>query len=163
MIWWISGRNTDYLSNNTAQDCRKWMNLWANNDSADDLCQSVHSLPAVSWPAMSSSLRLWWLFTAWKLSFHISQMMLLQRGLTLWKWIFNRQSHVFNYYIRHFCARMFCASPLRPPHFPPPSSSSHFPISPGTTVIASPHCIPKLSHAVFPRPDLTVWLLLLQR
>lgn len=113
--------------------------------------QSTWTL-AVSWPAMSSHSRLRWLLTARKLSFHISQMMPPQRGLTLWNWIFNRQSHVFNYYIRHFCARMFCASPLRPPHCTPHPFFLPFPYFPWNHCYSPTSLHPKLPHVV---PGLT--------
>lgn len=101
--------------------------------------------------SLSSHSRLRWLLTAWKLSFHISQMMLLQRGLTLWNWIFNRQSHVFNYSIRHFCAQnVLRFTPPAPLHFPP---ISLFP--PGTAVIAPTSPPP---HARLSLVRLTDWL-----
>lgn len=93
--------------------------------------------------------RLRWLLTAWKLSFHITHMMLPQRGLTLWTWMFNRQSHVFNYYIGHFYARMFLRfTPSPRALYSPPLLFLPFPYSSGDHCYSLTSLHPKLPHAV---------------
>lgn len=57
-------------------------------------------------------------------------------------------NHMFNYYIRHFCGRVFCASPLRPP----PLLSLPFPYFPWDHCYSPTLLHPKLPHAV---PGLT--------
>lgn len=130
MIWWISCRAAARLSTNTELSFSFFFFFWTTTSrkclskqcpTALKWCfkkkkkkkyiahQSTWRL-AVSWSVMFFRSQLRWLLTAWKLSFHITHMMLLLRALTLWTWMFSRQSHVFNYCIKHFYARMFCPS-----------------------------------------------------
>lgn len=76
-------------------------------------------------------------------------MMLPQRGLTLWTWMFNRQSHVFNYYIGHFYARMFLRfTPSPRALYSPPLLFLPFPYSSGDHCYSLTSLHPKLPHAV---------------
>ncbi len=68
-------------------------------------------------------------------------------------WIFNRQSHVFDYYTRHFCTRVFRALPLRPPHrtlllLPFPYFLRDHCYSPTSLHPKLPHAVPGLTGCV---------------
>ena len=112
--------------------------------------QSTWTLIAVSWPATSSRSPLYGDYSP-----HGSCRFIFHRWCCCSEdWLYGTGYLTDN----HMCSITIsvpeCSElhPLRPPHYTPSSSSSYFPISPGTTVIASPHCIPNSPHAV---PGLT--------